>query len=114
LLLQPEVCWEALGKFSLGQEYFQTLYSTVPTLFLSGTLDANTPPMKAERMRWGFPRSTLIVVENGFHETLPAAEVQDPVMDFLGGNDVTRRDVTFDVSSFLSLDSANKSQQQAH
>jgi hypothetical protein len=54
------------------------------------------------------------VVENGFHETLPAAEVQDLVMDFLGGNDVARRDVTFDVPSFLSLDSANKSQQQAH
>jgi hypothetical protein len=54
------------------------------------------------------------VVENGFHETLPAAEVQDLVMDFLGGNDVACRDVTFDVPSFLSLDSANKSQQQAH
>ncbi len=53
------------------------------------------------------------LVENGFHETLPAAEVQDPVMDFLGGSDVTRRDVTFDVPSFLSLDSANN-QQQAH
>jgi hypothetical protein len=52
--------------------------------------------------------------KNGFHETLPAAEVQDLVMDFLGGNDVARRDVTFDVPSFLSLDSANKSQQQAH
>jgi pimeloyl-ACP methyl ester carboxylesterase len=73
--MQPEVCEEAVGKFSLGKEYFAPLYSTVPTLFLSGTLDADTPPMKAERLRWGFPRSTHIVVENGFHETLPAAEV---------------------------------------
>jgi hypothetical protein len=40
--MQPEVCKEALGRYSLGQEYFAPLYSTVPTLFLSGTLDANT------------------------------------------------------------------------
>jgi pimeloyl-ACP methyl ester carboxylesterase len=112
--IQPEICKEALGKFSLGQEYFAPLYSTVPTLFLSGTLDANTPPMKAERMRWGFPRSTHIVVENGFHETLPAAEVQDLVVDFLKGAYVADRHITFDSPSFLSLDDAKRALRQAH
>jgi hypothetical protein len=31
--MQSEVCKEAVGKFSLGKEYFAPLYSTVPTLF---------------------------------------------------------------------------------
>jgi alpha-beta hydrolase superfamily lysophospholipase len=83
--VQPEACKEAVGNFALGAEYFAPLYSAVPALFLSGTLDSNTPPMKAERMRWGFPRSTLIVAENGFHETLPAEDAQAVVVDFFKG-----------------------------
>ena len=30
------------------------LFSRVPALFVSGTLDANTPPFQAEEVRWGF------------------------------------------------------------
>jgi len=108
--LQPEVCKEALGTFSLGSGYFAPLYSPVPVLFLSGTLDANTPPMKAERMRWGFPHSTHIVIENGFHETLPAENVQAIVVDFLKGEDVGERHITFQAPHFLSLDEAKHSQ----
>jgi pimeloyl-ACP methyl ester carboxylesterase len=110
--MQPEICNEALGKFAVSPEYFAPLYGEVPTLFLSGTLDADTPPMKAERMRWGFSRSTMIVVENGFHETLPAPEVQSLVADFLRGTDVKDRHITFDLPTFLSLDDAKKSPQQ--
>ena len=75
----------------------------------SGALDADTPPVKAERTRWGFSQSTIIVVENGFHETLPAPEVQSLVVDFLHGTDVKDRHITFDVPTFLSLDDAKKS-----
>ena len=110
--MQPEICNEALGGFALGPEYFAPLSSNVPTLFLSGTLDADTPPVKAERMRWGFSQSTMIVVENGFHETLPAREVQSLVADFLRGTDVKDRHITFDVPTFLSPDDAKKSTQQ--
>ena len=111
--MQPEVCKEGLGKFSLGQEYFEPLYSSVPTLFLSGTLDANTPPMKAERMRWGFPQSTLLVVENGFHETLPADEVQAVVVEFLEGADVADRHLVFAPPRFLSLEDAKRGGRQS-
>ena len=50
--------------------------------------------MNAERMRWGFPRSTHIMVENGFHETLPANEVQALIVEFLQGSNVADRHVT--------------------
>jgi len=110
--MQPDICNGALGKFAFGPEYFAPLSSDVPTLFLSGTLDADTPPMKAERMRWGFSQSTMIVVENGFHETLPAPEVQSLVADFLRDTEVKDRHITFNVPTFLSLDDAKKSTQQ--
>lgn len=112
--MQPEICNAALGKFALGPEYFAPFSSDVPTLFLSGTLDADTPPVKAERMRWGFSRSTMIVVENGFHETLPAPEIQSLVADSFRGTDVKDRHITFDAPTFLSLDDAKKSTQQHH
>jgi pimeloyl-ACP methyl ester carboxylesterase len=112
--MQPEVCKEAVGNFRLGAEYFSPLYSVVPTLFLSGTLDADTPPMKAERMRWGFPHSTHIIVENGFHETLPAAAVQGLVLDFFKGQDVADRHVAFEPPRFLSLDDAKQSKARPH
>jgi pimeloyl-ACP methyl ester carboxylesterase len=111
--MQPEICNAAVGKFALRPEYFAPLSSDVPTLFLSGTLDADTPPMKAERVRWGFSQSTMIVVENGFHETLPSPDVQSLVADFLRGFDVNDRHITFGVPTFLSLDNAKKST-QAH
>jgi pimeloyl-ACP methyl ester carboxylesterase len=71
------------------------VYSTVPTLFISGTLDTNTPPHQAEAVRWGFPVSTHLVVENGGHETLPSAQVQEVVAAFLAGEDVSGRRVAF-------------------
>jgi len=48
-------------------------------------MDSETPPGNAEDVRWGFSNSVHIIVENGFHETLPAREVQDLVVDFFKG-----------------------------
>ncbi|HJR09089.1 MAG TPA: alpha/beta fold hydrolase [Pyrinomonadaceae bacterium] len=82
------------------------LWSTVPTLFVSGTLDTNTPPFQAEEVRWGFPNSAHLVVENGGHETLPSDEVQRVVVDFFKGLDVRGRIVTFERPRFLSVEEA--------
>jgi pimeloyl-ACP methyl ester carboxylesterase len=104
--VEPQICRAVVGDFKLGPEYFAPLYSVVPSLFLSGTLDSNTPAMKAERMRWGFPLSTQIVVENGFHETLPDDDVQALVVDFFKGQDVAGRRVMFPPPHFLSASEA--------
>lgn len=71
------------------------VFSTIPTLFISGTLDPITPPFQAEEVRWGFPNAAHLVVENGGHETLPSAAVQRIVADFLSGADVSDRRVSF-------------------
>ena len=39
-----------------------------PVLFISGTLDSNTPPYQAEEMRWSMPRSMHVIVQNAGHE----------------------------------------------
>jgi len=60
---------EALfGTPTLGDAFRRPLLCSVPTLFLSGTLDANTPPYQAEEMRWGFTDSVHLVQANGGHE----------------------------------------------
>jgi pimeloyl-ACP methyl ester carboxylesterase len=80
------------------------LWSVTPALFISGTLDTNTPPFQAEELRWGFPNSTHLVVENAGHETLPSEEVQAVVVDFFKGQDVGARSVRFRPPRFLSVD----------
>ena len=57
-------------------------------------------------MRWGFPDSTHLVVENGGHETLPSEEVQAVVIDFFKGANVRGRVVSFAPPEFLSVEEA--------
>ncbi|HEX8154048.1 MAG TPA: alpha/beta fold hydrolase [Thermoanaerobaculia bacterium] len=82
------------------------LFSRVPALFVSGTLDANTPPFQAEAVRWGFPDSTHLIVENGGHETLPSADVQAVIVDFFKGVNVRGRTVAFERPDFVTVEEA--------
>jgi pimeloyl-ACP methyl ester carboxylesterase len=99
----PGLC-QSLGFAGRGAAQLPRLWSDAPALFISGTLDTNTPPFQAEELRWGFPQSTHLVVENGGHETLPAEEVQSIIVDFFKGQDVGGRGVRFDPPRFLSVD----------
>ncbi|HWT03979.1 MAG TPA: alpha/beta hydrolase [Pyrinomonadaceae bacterium] len=102
---ETNIC-QAVGVFGDGSASRPRLWSTVPALFVSGTLDANTPPFQAEELRWGFPNSAHLIVENGGHETLPAAEVQAVVVDFFKGQDVKGREVSFRRPRFLTVEEA--------
>jgi pimeloyl-ACP methyl ester carboxylesterase len=83
----------AWGTPDLGPAFRAPIVSSVPTLFISGTLDSNTPPAQAEEVRWGFTDSTHLVIENAGHEDmLPRPEVQQAIVRFLRGESV--RDVT--------------------
>lgn len=105
LALEPKLC-AAVGSPDLGQEFRTPIWSPVATLFLSGSMDSDTLPSNAEEVRWGFPNSTHIIVENGFHETLPAGEVQDLIVDFFSGLDMSGRRVVFERPQFLSSEQA--------
>lgn len=86
-LFSPEID-RALGTVDLGDDFRAPVTSDVPTLFVSGTLDANTPPEQAERVRAGFAHASHVVVENAGHEDLLTnPEVQRRILAFLAGEE---------------------------
>ncbi len=105
-LLFPEVC-AALPPVDLGDDFRGPLVSDVPVLFISGTLDSNTPPWQAEELRWGMPRATHLIVDNAGHEdTLPMPGVQQAISDYLAGKDVAGRHLALPLPDFKSVEEA--------
>ncbi|MEL6536222.1 MAG: alpha/beta hydrolase [Bacteroidota bacterium] len=93
--------WEAPD---LGEEFRAPLVTSVPTLFMSGTLDFNTPPHQAEEVRWGFANSHHIVVGYAGHEqitTHPGA--QDAMIGFLKGDPVNEIALSYPPISFIPV-----------
>jgi pimeloyl-ACP methyl ester carboxylesterase len=102
----PFIC-EGIGAPDTGEEMRLPISNDVPTLFVSGTLDSNTPPFQAEEVRWGLTRATHLVVENAGHEdTQPNPAVQRAIFDFLAGQDVSDRHIALPRPQFLSLEAA--------
>lgn len=100
----PEVC-TLLPEARLGPDFRSRFVSDVPTLFLSGGLDANTPPHQARFTSWGWPEATHIVVEAAGHETLmPYPPAQSAVVDFFRGEDVSGRRIPASPLDFLGVD----------
>jgi len=82
---------DVLGNPDLGDAYRSPVKTNVPTLFVSGTLDNNTQPFQADEVRKTFKSSTHIIVENAGHESmLIDAKVQQIVVDYLRGQDVSK------------------------
>jgi pimeloyl-ACP methyl ester carboxylesterase len=96
-MLHPEVC-EAIGVPALGDDFRAPLVSAIPTLLISGTLDANTPVAQAEAHRRRLSRSAHLIVTNAGHEsTLPVPEVQQVILDFFSDRMVTDRTIVVPV-----------------
>lgn len=86
----PEI-GEALGNPDLGDKFRSPINTSVPTLFISGSLDNNTPPFQADEVRRTFKQSTHLIVENAGHESmLNEAAVQQLAADYLRGQNVSK------------------------
>jgi pimeloyl-ACP methyl ester carboxylesterase len=95
---------EAYGHPDLGDQFRSPVRTNVPTLFISGTLDANTPPSQAEEVRKGFARSVHLIVENAGHESmLPDQLVQRTILDFFRGRDVKHVKVSLPALRFSPI-----------
>lgn len=91
----------AAGVPDLGEEFRAPLVSPVPVLFVSGTLDNNTPPFQAEQVRWGMPNARHLIVANAGHEDmLPNPEVQKAIAAFLRGENLGDRTITLPPLAF--------------
>jgi len=95
---------EVFGNPDLGDRYRSAIHTNVPTLFISGSLDSNTPPFQADEVRKYFQKSTHIIVGNAGHEDLLTnAEVQQSVVDYFIGRDVANRKITLPPLHFLPI-----------
>jgi pimeloyl-ACP methyl ester carboxylesterase len=89
----PQIC-DALQIRPLPDSFRAPIASKVPALFISGSLDSNTPPYQAEEVRWGFPNSVHVIVENAGHEsTLNLPATRQLMVDFLKGGEVEGRQI---------------------
>lgn len=76
-------------QYDLGADFRAPFVSPVRTLFMSGTLDFNTPPYQAEEVRWGFSNSAHIIITNAGHEQIERhPQTQATVLAFLRGEKV--------------------------
>ena len=87
----------------LADDFRAPVTSTVPTLFISGTLDSNTPPAQADAVATGFANAAHIVVENAGHEsTFQPIAVREAVQAFLEGKAVKSSTVAAPAIRFRS------------
>lgn len=63
----PEICAD-LPHEELGAAFRASVRSDVPVLFISGTLDARTPPANAEEVLRGFPNGRHLLIDGGSHD----------------------------------------------
>lgn len=81
---------DAVGNPDLGDAYRAPIHTSVRSLFISGTLDWNTPPEQAEAVRKTFKNSTHLIVEHGGHESqLVHPAIQKAIVEFFAGKDVS-------------------------
>ncbi len=88
----------------LGREFRSPLISNIRTLFMSGTLDFNTPPHQAEEVRWGFSNSSHIIVNNAGHEQiLTHPEAGPAIIRFLKGENVNDVALSYPKLKFIPV-----------
>jgi pimeloyl-ACP methyl ester carboxylesterase len=97
---------DVFGNPDLGDAYRSQIKTNVPTLFVSGVFDNNTQPFQADEVRKTFKNSTHIVIDNAGHESmLVNEEVQQTMVLFLKGEDVSKVKITLPPLKFQSLPS---------
>lgn len=84
---------------------FRTLFRCeVPTLFISGTLDSNTPVSNVEELLPWFPKGQQLTVVNAGHEDmLPNSEVQNEITRFFRKLEPSRKSISLPKPRFVSF-----------
>ena len=84
-------------------EFRRPLRSAIPSLLITGALDATNPVENAREVAAGLTRSTMLEVANVAHEALTVAAVQDVVVEFLRGADVRNRQINAARPHYLTI-----------
>ncbi|QHW00236.1 alpha/beta fold hydrolase [Spirosoma endbachense] len=88
----------------LGDGFRTPFRCELPTLFVSGTLDSNTPVSNVEELLPWFSKGRQLRVENAGHEDmLPNAEVQKEIIRFFRKLEPSRRSISLLKPRFVSF-----------
>ncbi len=100
---EEAVC-RAWGVPRLPDEFRAPVRSDVPTLFVSGSLDGDTPPTNAGEVLAGFSRGHQLVIEGAAHSLLGFEEskARAALRDFLADGKVRASRVTLPPLEFQS------------
>ena len=96
----------AVGYPGTAKEFARNLRSAIPSLLITGALDATNPVENARDIGVGLTNSTLLEIGNVAHEALPVAAVQDVVVEFLRGADVRNRQIAGARPHYLTVTEA--------
>jgi len=96
----------ALGFPGTAVEFPSPVRTPIPTLLITGALDATNPLENAHDVAIGLTNPTLLEIENVAHEALPVSAVRDVVIEFLRGSDVRNRKVTGSRPHYLTITEA--------
>ncbi len=106
-LFSPEID-AAFGVQDLGDEFRKPVESDVPSLFVSGSLDANTPPERATDAMRGFSQAQHLLVENGGHDSLlDRPEVHEAIRAFFDEQAQEPATIALPTPTFALLDGAD-------
>ena len=78
----------ALPEARLPEDYWEPVRSNIPTLFLSGDLDARTPVANAYEVLRGIPRHEHVIVEGAGHDSsllVGSPEIVGLIGEFFNG-----------------------------
>lgn len=101
----PAAC-DAWGNPDLGDDFRAPVKSNVPTLFISGTLDARTPVSNAEEYRAGFTNSLHFIIEGAVHSDplfLSSPKIKDVMLEFMRGAPISAQKIELPPFKFMAL-----------
>lgn len=82
------------GDITLGDDFRKSFKSNIRTLFISGTMDSNTPISNAIAVKKGFTNSVHVIVKYAGHEDiLPNDDVHKAIIGFYKGVDLDSSDI---------------------
>src|SRR5262245_1842926 len=100
-----DVC-DAWGNPDLGEDFRKPVKSTVPALFISGTLDVRTPISNAEEVRQGFGVSSHLIIEGAMHSDplfLSSPKIKDVMLEFMKGEPLSKTRIVLPALKFMQV-----------
>lgn len=107
----PDAC-TAWGNPDAGPAFRAAAKSSVPTLFISGTLDVRTPPTNADEVRKGFPNSIHLIIDGAVHSDplfLSSPQNKDVMLEFMKGQKISTTNIKLEPLKFAPLNPPKQS-----